>query len=98
MVIAVLAEGGAELARGAVRSSDDGSTLVVDRVVSGKGRLFRYYFTEGLRTVDVEVDGEKLRGTLQTRWLGQQRVWLVCVSRAAPLPRWPARAAAPAAG
>jgi hypothetical protein len=96
MVAAIFADDGLELARGTARTSADGAVLVFDRVLEGKGRLLRYYFGEGRRAVSVEAGGAPVRGTLQTRWLDQQRIWLVRVRNpvrpSAPAPAAPAAA------
>jgi len=96
MVAAIFADDELELARGTARTTADGAVLVFDRVLEGKGRLLRYYFGEGRRAVRVEAGGATVRGTLQTRWLDQQRIWLVRVRNPVPAATEPA-SPAPAA-
>jgi hypothetical protein len=68
---------GNELAVAVVSAGEETGGLAVERVLQGKGRLLEYYFGRGLRTVLVDCGEFRLRGTLQTRWLGQERLWQV---------------------
>jgi hypothetical protein len=52
-------------------------TLVVRRVVGGLANLLYYYFQEGGREVDASMGRTSMRGTLETRWTGTARQWLV---------------------
>lgn len=61
----------------------DGSTLVMGRVVEGKGQLLEYYFGEGRKAVVLDLGPSEMRANLQTRWLGAERQWMV---RVPPIP------------
>ncbi len=80
-MITLLSDSGRELAAGTVRPGHSGQTLELDHVVRGKGQLLHYFFGRGKRAVIVEAGDFRLRGTLATRWLGQERRWEVALER-----------------
>ncbi len=72
----VLDEQGSFLATAVMRPADGGRALLLSRVV-GKGRLLGYYFGRGGRKVLIETGDFRLRGRLRTRWLENERLWIV---------------------
>ncbi|MBI2767613.1 MAG: hypothetical protein HYX53_17080 [Chloroflexi bacterium] len=57
--------------------------LLVERVISGKSDLLRYYFVEGRHDVLVDLGAVRLRGVLTTRWVGSERRWWVRLAASA---------------
>jgi hypothetical protein len=55
--------------------------LTIDRVIQGKGRLLHYYFGQGRRTVHLEEGDFLLTGTLATKWLEAERLWMISLAR-----------------
>jgi hypothetical protein len=45
--------------------------------VVGKGNLLGYYFGRGGRLVTIEAGDFRLRGRLRTRWMENERLWIV---------------------
>lgn len=78
------------LATASFRVSDDGMTVVLSRV-RNKGALLNYYFAGAERKVLLDTGEIRIGGTLQTRWQGSSRMWLVKMDTAALLPAEPER-------
>jgi hypothetical protein len=74
-MIRILGDDGTELASGVINHALDPVVLVVDRVISGKGRLLQYYFGQGRRHVVADLGDFRLRGNLRTRWQDGERRW-----------------------
>lgn|GEM_PF-1385273 len=81
----VLDEQGSFLAAAVMRPADGGRALLLSRV-AGKGRLLSYYFGRGGRRVFIETGEFRLRGRLRTRWLENERLWIVDLDEAAAGP------------
>jgi len=73
----ILADSGEELADVTFETGNAPLTLLVRRVVTGKGRLFKYFFSQGRRTITLESGGFRLEGKLATEWGGTHRLWRV---------------------
>ena len=76
-MVTLLDSSGKELATCVQASVTSPNRLVIGRVIRGKGNLLKYYFAQGLRSVQVETGAFLLRGMLETRWLGGERQWAV---------------------
>lgn len=64
------------LASAVMRLADGERALLLSRVV-GKGNLLGYYFGRGGRYVSVEAGEFRFRGRLRTRWMENERLWIV---------------------
>lgn len=73
----LLDSNGKELARCVEASVASPNRLVMGCVIRGKGNLLKYYFAQGLRGVQVETGGVRLRGVLENSWTGAERQWTV---------------------
>lgn len=73
------------LASALMRLADGGRALLLSRVV-GKGNLLGYYFGRGGRQVTVEAGDFRLRGRLRTRWMENERLWIVDLEESATTP------------
>ena len=76
-MIRILSDTGEPLATARLQGGREGMTLRIDHLVRGKGRLFKYYFSEGRRDVVVEWGCFRLNGGLATKWGGNCRLWQV---------------------
>jgi hypothetical protein len=76
-MVTLLDSNGNELATCVEQSVSESNSLVMGRVIRGKGNLVKYYFAQGLRSVHVQSEGFLLRGMLETSWLGAERQWVV---------------------
>ena len=76
-MVTIVSDKGEELATATLRKGENALTLSVERVIHGKGRLFQYYFSQGRRSVLIESGDFRVNGTIQTRWLGAERLWQV---------------------
>ncbi len=76
-MVTLLDSNGNELAMCVEPSVTSPNGLVMGRVIRGKGKLRKYYFAQGLRSVQVETGGFRLRGALETSWAGAERQWAV---------------------
>ncbi|GBD23951.1 hypothetical protein HRbin29_01624 [bacterium HR29] len=70
------------LASAVMRLADGGGALLLSRVV-GKGNLLGYYFGRGGRLVTIEAGDFRLRGRLRTRWMENERLWIVDLEESA---------------
>ncbi len=84
-MVTIVSDTGEELATATLRKGSDNRTLAVERVAHGKGRLFRYYFNQGRRSVMIESGDFRLTGTIATRWVGAERLWQVRLAHPAEL-------------
>ena len=75
-MVRILDDTGNELAL-ATLGTGDNYTLPIERVIGGKGRLLGYYFAKGRRTVHIEAGDFFLTGTIETRWMGAERLWMI---------------------
>lgn len=73
------------LASAVMRLADGGRALLLSRVV-GKGNLLGYYFGRGGRVVSIEAGEFRLRGRLRTRWMENERLWIVDLEDGAAVP------------
>lgn len=76
-MVILLDSNGNELAICIEQSVPGSNRLVMSRVLRGRGNLVKYYFGQGLRSVQVQSGGFLLRGVLETAWLGAERQWAV---------------------
>lgn len=75
-MVTIVSDTGEVLATATLRRGKNDLTLAVERVVHGKGRLFRY-FSQGRRSVMIESGDFRLNGTIATEWAGAERLWQV---------------------
>ncbi len=76
-MVTIVSDTGEELATATLRKGSDERTLAIEHIIHGKGRLFRYYFNQGRRSVMIEFGDVRLNGTIATRWAGAERLWQV---------------------
>jgi hypothetical protein len=79
-VVRVLDTDGTPLTTAMTRAvSEDGAVKLAD--VEDQSILIDYYFGRGERLVVMELDELTVEGTLETWWLGGERVWQIYVDR-----------------
>jgi hypothetical protein len=76
-MVQILRDDGVPLAVATEAPGESTETMTLARVVTGKGRLFGYYFAQGRRAVYVRRGMVSLPGSLRTTWLGGERLWQV---------------------